>query len=217
MKNYLIFVKTPLIIISLYVTLYFLMNYNYLPPLEEIEILLISYYERYGLYAVALLSLIENIPGINVYFPGSIVILTAMAYSHGNPLLGLYTYLTIYSFAFVAYNISYYLGRLGASSNNNKRSFKNKNLFLVFLATLWHPHSASITCLASGENKIPYLKFLRILIITSFIWNTFWALLMYNIDIKLLITNGSLINILVIIYLFLWLGYDSYKYFHIKN
>jgi len=213
MKDYLIYVKTPIIVIILYFMIYFLIEFNYIPPLEKLEDSLIIYYEKYGLFMVAFLSLIENIPGINVYFPGSIVILTAMAYSHGNPTLGLYTYLVIFSFAFIGYHISYYIGRVSSSNlKENKTSLRDKNLFIYFFLTLWHPHSASITCLVAGEDNVPYKKFLKNLIIVGFIWNTFWALLMYNIDIDILKTNGEIITLLIVIYLFLWLGYKTINY-----
>jgi len=217
MKNYLFYVKTPIIVILLYIAIYFLIKLNYIPPLEELEYSLIVYYEIYGLFMVALLSLIENVPGINVYFPGSIVILTAMAYSHGNPTLGFYTYLVIFSFAFIGYHVSYFIGKYSSSSSREKDiKLKDRNLFIYFFLTLWHPHSASITCLAVGEDKIPYKVFLKNLVIVGFIWNTFWALLMYNVNIDILKTNGKLISILIMVYLFLWLGYKSWEYSRIK-
>ena len=78
--------------------------------------------------------------------------------------------------------------------------------------TLWHPHSASITCLVAGEDNIAYKVFFKNLIIVGFIWNTFWALLMYNIDINILKTNGELITILIMLYLFLWLAYKTWYF-----
>lgn len=203
----------PLSIITIYFLLYLIFYFEVLPPLSEIEKYLLEYYKEYGLYAVGFLSFIENLPAINAYFPGSIAILTAMSITNGDPLLGFQTYLTIYFFAFISYNISFFIGKYFISKDFKKNSIYNsKSLFIFFFSTFWHPHSASLTSLGAGIEGISYKIFLIYAIIVSFFWNTFWALLMYNIDISMLETNGNLINILVTLYLCIWLFYKSYVY-----
>lgn len=214
MKRYLYFVRMPLSIITIYLLFYLIFYFEILPPLSEIEKYLLLYYKEYGLYAVGFLSFIENLPAVNAYFPGSIAILTAMSITNGNPLLGFQTYLTIYFFAFISYNISFFIGKFFVSKDLKKNSTSNnKSLFLLFFSTFWHPHSASLTSLGVGSEGITYRKFLIYTIIVSFFWNSFWALLMYHVDISILETNGNLINILIALYLLIWLLYKSYIYY----
>lgn len=216
-KNYFSFVKMPLSIIIIYIFIYFMFYLNLLPPITKIELFILEYYKDYGLYAVGLLSFIENLPAINSYFPGSIAILTAMSITNGNPILGFYTYLTIYLFAYIAYIISFFIGRYFITTKS-KTIEKEKTIFILFFFSFWHPHSASLASMTAGSEGLSLKFFFIYMTIVSFFWNSFWAILMYNIDISLLETNGDLINILISLYLFIWLFYKSFVFIkRIKN
>lgn len=213
MKKYISFVKMPLSVICIYFLLYLFFHFEVFPPISQVEQFLLIYYNEYGLYAVGLLSFIENLPAVNAYFPGSLAILTAMSITNGDPLLGFQTYLTIYIFAFISYNVSFFIGKFFITSSSEKNTNNRKKILILFFTTFWHPHSASLTSLGAGSEGMHYKYFIFYTIIVSFFWNTFWALLMYNIDISLLETSGNLINVLIALYLFIWLIYKSLKFF----
>lgn len=215
MYSYIKFVKAPLFMLSAFLVIYLLGATNILPDIDQLTDDLKLFFDQYGLIAVAILSFVENIIGVNVYFPGSIVILTAMAMTSGNPLLGFKTFLTIFIFALISYNFNYFLGnkladseRVESLKSDSKRG--NKKVTVWYLATFWHPHFASITSLVSGAEGISYVVFIRNMLLAGLVWNSFWALLMYHFG--SFINDGPEFKIAIYVYLVGWLLYESYKY-----
>ncbi len=177
--------------------------------------------ERYGLIVIGPLSFLENMVGLNVYFPGSIVILTAMALTAGNPVRGLITYLTIYGAAFVAYHINYFIGfstsrKVVKNKNMVVDSSTNKTLWLRFFSTFWHPHFAALTCIHVGNEGYKYKQIMKYLIVVSFVWNTFWGLTMYSVG-TITPTTGNSLTYIVYLYIIGWLLLSTYRYYKNKG
>lgn len=213
--EYFKYVRAPLVMIFALTIIYWLGAVNILPSIQEISAWLVIFFDRYGLVAVAVLSLIENIVGFNAYFPGSIVILTAMAMTYGDPVLGTKTFLVIFIFALIAYNVNYFLGNKILSSgdiNNhvNKNNKFKKRMKYWFFSTFWHPHFASITSLVCGSENVKYKDFILNALLFGAIWNVFWALMMYNFG--SILNNSSEFNLAIYIYLIVWLLVDTSRY-----
>lgn len=211
-------IKIPLLILLFILTIEAMALKNVIPPTDLIFDALVNGVEKHGLVLVAPLSFVENIVGINSYFPGSIVILTAMTLTAGNPIKALLTYLTIYSFAFLAYHVNYFIGiyyynKEGKSVNSKLAPNKlgSSSLWIQFLSTFWHPHFAALTCIYVGSKGYKYSEIFKYMMVSSFVWNTFWGITMYKIG---LAANASL-NFKWLMYIFLvgWILIDSCRFY----
>lgn len=214
-------IKIPLFLLFLIIGLDFLEHFGVLPSINDLAIVISSLLEQYGLVIVGPLSFLENIILINTYFPGSIVILTAMALTAGNPVRGLLTYLNIYLFAFLAYHLNYYIGlylgdKLQLKADKHKRKdYKVINLWLEFFITFWHPQLAAYTCFKLGEENFQYKDIRKYILVVSFFWNTFWGLAMYFVG----QFANTKINFqgLSYIYIIVWLSMKIYRFYSSEN
>ncbi|NOR45704.1 MAG: hypothetical protein GQ534_08985 [Candidatus Delongbacteria bacterium] len=131
MKNIVLFIRaigTPLMFLAIFSLLHLLSKSNVIPSLDDLGVMLEHFFENYGLIAIGIVSIIENIVGVNIYFPGSIVILTGMAMTSGDPMRGVMTFFVITLGAFIAYYINFRIGKL-----LKKVGHKMSNLIVKFL------------------------------------------------------------------------------------
>jgi len=177
------------------------------PSMSVISSHLNELFVKYGLLAVFAFSFIENLFGVNAYFPGSVVILTSMSMTAGNVELALETYASIVVGAVIAYNVNYIVGRF---FSRKVRVTEGKVVtHILFLSTFWHPSLAALTCFASGANGVSYFAFVRLFLFSGFIWNTFWGLLMYNVG---LLTSANFdLTPIMYVYLSGWVIASLYK------
>ncbi len=219
MLQYFKSVRSSLFFLIVFILFHYLSKSDSVLSIEEIALLVKEFFERYGLIAVGTLSFIENIVGVNAFFPGSIVILTAMAMTAGDPLLGLFTYFTIFSFAIISYHLNFFLGKyLSYKNPSTEKDLSKKTqieLWLWYLSTFWHPHFTAITCVITGSEGFSYKWFFSRMIIAGFLWNSFWGITMYNFG-SIAKENYDL-TIIMYIYFIGWLAVDSYKYFRTSS
>lgn len=210
-------VKLPLLLILLLVGFDLLARLGILPPSQEVSEIINSALEIYGLIIIAPLAFLENIAGINIYFPGSIVILTTMAVSAGNPVRAVEIFLTYYVFAILAYHVDYFMGkplrskRIQLTSPQILASPTNAKLWLRFLILFSHPQLASILCAQVGGEGYKYSDVIKYFLFFGFVWTLFWSVVMYSVG---AITGPSIdLNILAYAYLLGLLGFNIYQYF----
>jgi membrane protein DedA with SNARE-associated domain len=85
----------------------------------------------------------------------------------------------------------------------------------MFLLTFWHPHFASVTTIRVGNLGYRYVDIFWPQLVSSFIWNTFWGLLMYFLGtlIKASTKLGSMdYKWLVYVYVMGWIIIEVYHY-----
>ncbi len=201
-------IKVPLTLLILLGVLSLLNYLNVIPPISDIALYIKEAVNKHGLLVIGPISFLENMVGVSSYFPGSLVILTTMALAAGNPVRGFITYLLIYGFAFIAYNVNYFVG-YKTSKKEPKDISTTKSLWIRFLTTLWHPHFAALTCIHVGSEGYTYKQIFKPLLISSFIWNTFWGLTMYNVG--MISLKGDSFAYLVYIYLVGWILLGIYQ------
>lgn len=186
-----------------------------IPSTSELSKALQVFFDSYGLPSIGAISFFENIVGMNAFFPGSVVILIAMAMTAGDLQKAFLTFLFIYIPAVIAHNINYMLGRFGyieptSTIETNFNSKRKKDILYLYVFTFWHPHFTALSCLASGAEGMEYKKFIFWFLVISLPWNIFWAALMYSIG----MSTGSEFNFMpfMIAYVLVWGGYDYMKY-----
>ena len=213
-------IKAPLIILFVIIFLEILAYYQVIPTIDEITVIITDAVENSGLLVVGLISFLENLVGLNVYFPGSVIILIAMTQTAGDPQRAFVTYLVIYAFAFMAYNVNFLIGKYYFKSVDEIKEKKlpyiddkkYKNMWFQFLTTFWHPHFAAVTCLYVGSKGYRYMEILKYMVVASFIWNSLWAIVLYNVG---LVTKTTSLNFKGLVYLYLigWIILETYKYY----
>jgi hypothetical protein len=111
MKAYLLRVRATLLLLLIVLVLDSLSRAGILPSQEllnhEIRTILL---ER-GPLALAFVTILESTVGINLYFPGSILILTTMALTAGNVPLAMSTFSVIFIFLCLTYSLDFIIGK----------------------------------------------------------------------------------------------------------
>lgn len=209
-------VRVQALLLVLIFTLSVLSEAGMLPQADEIRGIIFEALQTYGLPLVAVLSFFENIPVFNAYLPGSIVILSAMAMTNGNPSLAVLTFSFIIVPSLLAQIFNYFLGfRLANNDSQGRHPSYAYRTWALFFGTFWHPHFASMTCLVVGKEKMPFFDFVKYLIPSSLFWNCFWALAMYNLG--NFIKSGPILIFVMIAYIVLWALWDIRKCYRKAN
>jgi hypothetical protein len=202
-----------LFLLLLLATLQVLAMVNIIPPAEVLSSLLSHALQEGGLTLVAVASLLENLPGVNTYFPGSIVLLVRMTSTAGEPYQALLVYFCVLLPAIGGNLCSFYIGRIfprRATGGTESRSATDSRKTIAFyVLTYWHPHLASLTAYASGSTGMGAGTHAKYFLPVCISWSMFWAFLLYHTG-AILDMNSQLVW-LSWVYLALWIIWDLRK------
>jgi len=134
-------------------------------------------FATYGLIAVAVSSVIENLVGVNYYFPGAVVILTAMALTAGTIPRAIATFFTILIASSIAHLINFAIGR----SFRKPNEAITLNKFRPYLMSYWHPYFAAVNSFNAGTQNISFQTFLKYFVPSQIGWNLFWGIVMFSV------------------------------------
>lgn len=148
-------------------------------------------------------SFIENIIGASLYFPGSVILMTAMAQTAGAPSDAVATYIAVYIAAVLAQHVNFFVGRSANLDSQTAARWNAARLWSACFATFWHPQLAAVTCYSLGTcHSLKYRQFMQPFIASSLTWSIFWALVIYNFGSWL--ATPHLFRWLVVVYLGIW-------------
>lgn len=166
----------PLMLIAAVGILWIAQNFGLLPKTN----VLLDYVSNEvivgGVVAIAVVAMLENIVGLNTYFPGAVVILGVMAATYGDPAAGFKTFLAIVTGQISGLSVSRLIG-LRAMNSPDDLEHRASWTSLLLLVAFWHPHSAAATAFALGSRHHPRGQ--AIVLVGCLIWSVFWALVMY--------------------------------------
>ena len=217
-------ITLPLLIIFSLVIFIVVYRFLGLPSSTALVDLARLYLDQYG-YPIAFAgAFIESIPPLNLYFPGSVVIVVAVSHSRVGSL-NPFIVLSLIEIAFIiAYSINYFVGRfgfhwflircgLGGAIERSQRKISNRGMLWLFLS-FWHPNFGSIASVASGILSIPFLKFFCNMMIAVFIWNGLFGCIAY-------FGGENVMQLLdlrwLLVFLVLWLLWLTVKKLYQKN
>lgn len=199
----------PLIVLLLLTTTQILSYFQIIEPpssfLERVTQLLGSG----SLFLIAAFSFFEGLMILNVYFPGSVVILFSMAATHGDPTRALATFGVIVAGSAAAHQLNFGFGRVvtGARSDLVPQSQTRLDLSGA-LVSYWHPQLGSLYSTRAGAEGQSYSQFLVRFGIGFGFWNIFWGVLMYNLG-RVPVSGSEFLG-LFYAYL-LWWFFDEYR------
>jgi membrane protein DedA with SNARE-associated domain len=148
-----------------------------------------NYLDLHGYPIVFAAALVETIPPINLYFPGSVVMVVAVAHSRTGSLNPFVVLFLIESAFIISYSLNYLVGKygfhwilvrcgLGDLIERSKSKISEKGIFWLYLS-LWHPNFGSITAVACGILLIPFHRFLVHIIFAVAAWNSLFGFVVF--------------------------------------
>lgn len=176
--------RLPLSALGFYIFLLFLMYLEIIPSLVDILLFLRTVYDTFGLPGLFVGSFLEGIAYLGLYFPGSLIIIVAAAFSDG-------TFFSFVKISFVvtlaislASIINYYFGKYSVLNKFLKPSLvvkeKKKALNHNFLMTFFHPNLLAFYVYTLGARKESILRLLFIPPI-MFVWGILLAWFFYTV------------------------------------
>lgn len=166
---------------------------------------------------VAVFAMLENCVGLNLWFPGSVVIISSMAATAGQPGLAVRVFAAILLGSIVAQNCDYWIGRALRSRKlieggdllmEGTITVTSKYWWFLFAGAMWHPQSAALASLFAGTQGLPYARYLKYMISAGTIWGIVWGLTLYLVGGSLNVAEN--LDILVVICVAGWLGYNAW-------
>jgi len=186
MKKYLFYIPWfPISVIAFYTIVIFGSQYTWIPSIFDMIDWLSDLYKTYGLPALFISSFLESIAYIGLYFPGSIVILLAVAVSDGS-VLQFMTIAAVTALAIVCGSIiSYYSGLYGSIKTKKQIDQDglpdSKSTFWWFIICNWHPNAIGLWFFKRGVDKKPLFPWILYVWPVMFIWGLFLAFVVYTL------------------------------------
>ena len=197
MAKYLKFVLTifksdllfPLILVIAYIGLLFIAR-GIIPSGEEMINSFASLYNKYGYEIIFVAAFLESLVLVNLFVPGQIAMALGAVFARTGqtelPLVILFAGLGAIS----GYSLDYILGYFGFSdvlrklgyadflslAKSKLKKFGKRGLILGFI----HSNLGSFLSLTAGTINFNWKIFLSIAVISTFVWATFWGILVYS-------------------------------------
>lgn len=179
----------PLLILFFLLLIFFLIANFYFPNPDVLLDTLKRYFAQYGYPVLLISAIIESVPVINIYFPGSSIILLAAAFSHqGSLSIYFVIILTMASFT-ATYALNYYIGMrgwyhlfsrfgMGDAIERSKKQVEKHGSWWIWISYV-HPNIGALTSTAFGILKLDFKLFLVQSTLANIFWSIFWGLVMY--------------------------------------
>ena len=191
---------------------YFISQFGLIPSPAQLNEILVEKFKNYGLPLIAVCAFLENLVGVNAYFPGAFTILTGMALTAGNPSRAVLTYFIIYIPSFVANILSFYFGLLYRQNDLKGITRKERNTTLWFFLTYWHPQLAALTAFTIGSDGVLSKgNFIKHSFRASLFWSIFWGVIIYHFGLFANVAHNFMT--LFLGYVVVWAAIDIYKWF----
>jgi len=210
MKKIIKSLAIPLILLATLV-IFLVIASIFFPTPDALLDVLKKYFALYGYPVLIISAIIESIPVINIYFPGSSIILLAAAFSREGSLNIFWViFLTAGSFC-ITYALNYWIGHagwqkifvkfgMGEALEKSKKQVEKRGDWWIWISYI-HPNLGALTSTAFGVMKLPFKSFMIQSVFANLVWTFFWGFLMYYSSggvVQILTARWLLIAILII-------------------
>lgn len=181
-----------------------------LPDAEGLQVSIESFYRRYGLIVVGCGALIEGIVLVNLYFPGSAVIVLGVVSNRGRPIEAA-VLVSVASLSFIiASQLNYLIGRLGLQyviAKCGGKQWLNQAHYrytrygvTIIPASFIHPNLGAFVAVVCGVARLDWKAFACLSSVSIVLWNIFWGLVVYSFaDAVAKATTHPLILLLILL------------------
>lgn len=181
----------PAVVTLSFILLVILWRVASLPTPEELTNTIETLFNAHGCWIVGVAAFLEGVAVINLYFPGSLVVVLGVTSSLGNPSLAfLMVAVTILGFflsSLLNYAIGYFgfhklLLRIGGRKwfDQTQTWHKRHGCHALLLAYV-HPNIGGLMAMACGNARLSLLDFIRPTILSILLWNTCWGFAAYSL------------------------------------
>lgn len=207
-------IRPQLILLSILVGLELAKSIGLIPPPSEILQAIGRLIAGGGWWLLLLVSFAEHLAGVNVYFPGSIVIFVSVSSLAGKPEAALLTVLATIFGAVLAHQVNFFFGRRlrGDKASRPTTAARSSSWRAVGMAVMfWHPHLGALTAIVAGREGMPYRTAAGIIIVSTVFWQALWGLFAYNAGRGLV--HGDLGFWPMIGCVLIWAGVDLWRHY----
>lgn len=212
------FISTLIIFIPVIAFLTFRYFYPDLMEFDNLFSSLENLYSKYGIYIIFLGGIIESLFLLNLYAPGSFVILLGAVLAASGVVSLPIVIIAGTAGLIVGYSIDYLIGAKGWHEllknlkifryvETGKEKLKEGSL-VIFLSAV-HPNPASFVSLAAGISNYDFKKFILIILPAQLFWSTFWGVIFYTFGVVLLQNMIVAALLAIIIISFIWFSLEK--------
>lgn len=179
---------TPLILISIYVVILFLIKGTALTP-EQIITHFASLYARYGYEIIFLGALLEALVVINFFVPGVTIVVLGAVFARSGQVHLTYGILSAIAGATLGFIIDFFLGYFGfyhiinklgyASALTKAKKQLERSSVRTFALGFIHPNIGSFVSTAAGITRMNFGNFFVLTICSTTAWLSFWGMLVF--------------------------------------
>lgn len=160
-----------------------------LPPSMALVDIARKSLDEYGYPIAFAAAFIETIPPVNLYFPGSVVIVVAVSHSRTGALNPFLVLGLIEAAFIICYSLNYLVGRfglhwflvrcgLGPAIERSKLRISQRGMFWLWISC-WHPNFGAIASVASGILSVPFIRFFSNMAFAVVLWNALFGSIAY--------------------------------------
>lgn len=172
-------------LLLLLISLILVIRIFHIPSNDELIKIIRTYFEQYGYPVLFAAALIEAIPVVNFYVPGSSVVLLAAAFSRQGTL-NIFSVILLTTTALMAgFVFNYFVGKhgwfkifikfgFGEMLENSKKKIEKHGTKWIWISYL-HPNLGALTSTAYGILKMPFYKFFITSLFAALFWCAFWG------------------------------------------
>ncbi|MES2471044.1 MAG: VTT domain-containing protein [Patescibacteria group bacterium] len=180
----------PLIYLGLFLLLSLVWWAFSMPEPQYVFNYILNLFDTHGLMIVGLAAFIEGLVLINIYFPGSAVIVIGVIAEKGDAKGAALVVLTT-TIAFILSGVvNYFIGYYGLHSIIKKfggetwlkqaEAWYQRSGNKAILASYMHPNLGAFISVACGNARYNFARFLQYAATASICWNILWGIIVFN-------------------------------------
>ncbi|KND48944.1 MAG: hypothetical protein AB200_00760 [Parcubacteria bacterium C7867-005] len=180
--------SVPLTFLLLYISLAAVWLVFDFPETQELLVVVNYWFDKYGLPALFICSVLEGILLVGTYFPGVFVIFVSVILAD-NPIEAIFAILVGTAGLMIAHIINYILGKYGWYRLFVKFGLQNaigqsqtkllKRGPIAILGSYWSPALGALTDTAAGIMQMPFKIFITYSLMSAVLWNSFVGSIVY--------------------------------------
>lgn len=204
----------PITLLIFYIALLIFLRGS-MPTSEEIFANITNLYRRFGYEVVFIGAFLEALLLVNLFVPGLIIVAFGAIFARAGEIDLTTVVVVAVLGAVLGYMIDFLLGKFGFGKIISKIGYGKiltqakvhleKSLVPTFVLGFVQPNIGSFIALAAGALKIQFRTFVLLSTLSTIVWASFWAVLIFALGEVFLIILTKYIWIVVLFVLSVWL------------
>ena len=157
-------------------------SFGVIPGINDMIQFLESLYLKFGLFGLFISALLEGIAYFGLYFPGSVVVILAVALSDGSLPSFIGISATVAAALTISSCVSYFLGSRGFIKNKLKQNSNyDRDSLFWFVFNHWHPNGLGLLYFKRGFNSERFFPYILATPVIIFLYGLFCCYLIFSL------------------------------------